>query len=186
MRRIVLLFILLIFCSSCARQNVTSHKMQMDFHGFDDVIKKIRIERWGELRFTGLLVLKEQETGAVFVVLDPTGITLLGGGIQVSGRQDSTPLKGPLKDTGIGEFLATALTRIFLLEPVEKPCSKRLLTRFCLDPEDSGKRTGKYMKIGPFTHWQVEQLPAKSDDQMVVYTQPWFGMRIVLEEVGNK
>ncbi len=187
MKRLVLL-ITLLFSSSCARQADIPHEIRLGSHGQDQVISQIRIKRWGEVSFSGMLALQKKGDRLAFVVLDPTGVTLLGREIPIVGQQDYIVSTGALKDTAIADYLTTAFTRMFILEPDEKSCSGQMIRRFCWDLKgDKEQTTMKKMKVGPFTSWVMEQRPGNSDSSTIaVYTQPWIGLRIELEGLDDK
>jgi hypothetical protein len=142
----------------------------------------IRIERWDTVRFSGLLGLRETAEGLYYVLLDATGVKLLEVEVAGDGSDTLLRLDGPLKKTDFAPFLSEALLRIYLQEPVGRPCSGSWVYQVCReDGEDNGWR--KIGQVGPFKVWQVSasRVPSGADGETVIYRQPWLGVRIFLE-----
>lgn len=163
--------------SACGRPYVVPPQVREEVRA--GLLADIRITQWGRHRFSGLLALREKDGILPFAVLDATGLTLLEG-VLVSGTEpvDAT-LRGPLSRRPVGEFLATALWRIFQLEPATRPCSSAMLSRVCAQEKEGGDLT-KYEKAGPFTRWEMTWRPDDHGD-LVLYAQPWLALRITLE-----
>ncbi|MBU1567274.1 MAG: hypothetical protein KJ630_16830 [Proteobacteria bacterium] len=144
-------------------------------------LMNIRIERWGEPRFSGLLALRQEGNGLYYALLDATGVKLLEVVVAEDGGHRLIHAKGALKDSGLDGFLAEVLARTYLQEPATLPCAGTWLYRLCRE-EEAGKGWRKYGQAGPLEIWQVgtdwEQGPGKA---AVMYRQPWLGVRIFLE-----
>lgn len=141
----------------------------------------IRIERWDTLRFSGLLGVRETAAGLDYVLLDATGVKLLQAEVAGDGsftlKQDS----GPLHKSGLAPFLAEALARIYLQEPVRLPCTGSWFYRLCREADEDGTSV-KYGQAGPFRVWRITgEDPA--GDAGVTYHQPWLGVKVRLERL---
>ncbi len=148
-------------------------------------LMQIHIESWGTPRFTGLLGLQFQDTGLTYMLLDATGITLLES--QVTQNGDSTVIRaaGKLGDTGLPDFLAASLWKIYLIEPASAPCAGNLFLRFCMEKMEN-TRVRKYAATGPFTLWEAEfdsACPAKWP--AVSFSEPWFGVSLTLTDLNR-
>ncbi len=142
----------------------------------------IRIERWGEMRFSGLLALRQGRQGLYYALLDATGVKLLEVAVAGDGRHRLLHAKGALQDSGLDGFLAEVLTRTYLQEPAILPCAGSWWYKLCREENASGKGWMKYGQAGPLQIWQVEaDRGQEPGDVAVVYRQPWLGMRIFLE-----
>jgi hypothetical protein len=147
----------------------------------DGQLLTLRLERWDDLQFSGLLGLRVEAAGLYYVLLDATGIKLLEAEVTVDGRSDAGRLSGPLKNSSLGPFLAEALARIYLQEPVQMPCAGSWQYRLCR--EESGEQgLRKYGQAGMFRVWEVSarQTPGAGLDA-VVYRQPWLGLKLMLD-----
>lgn len=182
MHRLIHCFLLVVLLTSCGRQDIYSQGMRPDAFDSKALLADIRIERWGEHRFSGLLAMREKEGEYFFTLLDATGVTLLRGELSASADEVERELKGPMRQSGVGDYLATAFTRIFLLEPIRVPCSRELLSSFCLGADQATKNgTIKYEKFGPFTRWRV----TRRSSGVLEYSQPWLGVRIRVRKISG-
>ncbi len=141
----------------------------------------IRIEQWGELRFSGILALQQRQEGLYYVMLDATGVKLIEAEVGLTGDHRLIRANGPLESSQLPHYLSTSLKRIYLLDPQDSPCSRNVLLWFC--KELSGEKGWKkYVQAGPFTVWRVEKNERDEDkSEIIVYSQPWLGVRIVLK-----
>jgi hypothetical protein len=143
----------------------------------------IRIERWGEVRFSGLLALRPDGSGLYYALLDATGVKLLEAVTAEDSGYRLIHGKGALRESGLGEFLAEVLTRIYLQGPAVPPCSGSWLYRVCRDQEADGAWQ-KYGQAGFLEIWRAKSAPdQKSAIGAVIYRQPWLGIRIVLQSM---
>ena len=144
----------------------------------------IRIERWDEVRFSGLLALREQGGGLYYALLDATGVKLLEVEVAGDGGYHLLHAKGALKESGLDGFLAEVLTRIYLREPATLPCVGSWLHEFCRQEGAEGEGWQKYGKAGPWQIWQVAATYGPGGgpgNEAMIYRQPWLGIRIYLE-----
>ena len=143
----------------------------------------IRIERWGEVRFSGLLALRPDGSGLYYALLDATGVKLLEAVTADDSGYRLIHGKGALRESGLGEFLAEVLTRIYLQEPAVPPCAGSWLYRVCRDQGADGAWQ-KYGQTGFLEIWRVQ--PAADQDpsaEALIYRQPWLGIRIILQSM---
>ncbi|WP_457577891.1 hypothetical protein [Desulfomarina sp.] len=131
----------------------------------------IRIEQWGDVRFTGLLALRFNGLSLSWAMLDATGIKLIEGEVDFQGRYTIKRAMTGLKGSSLPGYLSTSLARTFLMIPLDYPCSRDGLMFFCISP--SGDGYNKIMKIEPFTLWEVQRSKGE-----IFYLQPWLGMRM--------
>lgn len=135
----------------------------------------LRIERWGEIRFSGLLALQIGEGWLQYALLDASGVKLLEARSDSGGESQVLHAKGVIRDSGLADFLGEALVRIFFQEPVTPPCSGHWWNRLCRD-----NRQTKSQQIGPLLWWRVEDSTTSSGEKTIVYLQPWIGVRLSL------
>lgn len=156
-----------------------------------DTLQQIKIERWGEEQFHGIIALKATQGGLHYALLDGTGVKLLQGWSDAQGEHDAVLPTGPLVSRGLAPFISEALARMLLLDPGEYPCSRIGFSSLCLESLE----TGAIVKTGYFTGvkiWQVEaQLNSAlnnstSTDSYIEYNQPWLGVTIVLQNLAKK
>lgn len=140
----------------------------------------IRIERWGEMRFSGLLALRKQGPGLYYALLDATGVKLLEVSVAGDGEYQLLHAKGALKESGLDGFLAEVLARIYLREPATLPCVGSWLYEFCRRDDPDGKGWQKFGQAGPLQIWQVKTAVDPGNEAMI-YRQPWLGIRLYLE-----
>jgi hypothetical protein len=179
MFRLIVALLVLFFVCGCARVQTVSDMRQASSGVDMPLLAGIRIERWGEQRFSGILVVSNKDRGLLFALLDGTGVTLLEGEVPF-GAGEKTQVSGVLRDLDLADYLATAFSRIFLLDPEEKPCSKGFWQSLCLDYE-GGKRVRKTRKIGPFTAWSAQYADTGGKTK-IIYKEPWVGVQITIKE----
>lgn len=183
MKKLIGLFFCCILFSSCSLPSGVYNNRDIFEEGKNTArLFNIRIMRWGDLRFSGLLALQYRQNGLYYIVLDATGVKLIEAEVASAGDHMLIRAVGPLKTSQLPNYLSTSLKRIYLLEPLQRPCSQEFLRSFCREPlPEHGWR--KYMKSGPFTAWEVRKGGVRGEKKdSFVYSQPWIGMRIVLEE----
>ena len=141
----------------------------------------IRIERWGEVRFSGLLALRPEGQGLYYALLDATGVKLLEATVVGDGEHRLLHVKGALQDSGLDGFLAEVLARTYLQEPATLPCAGTWLYQVCREQRADGGWQ-KYGQAGPLPIWKVGTGSGQgSGNEAVIYRQPWIGIRIFLE-----
>ena len=160
------------------------------FRGFTDSsqpfkLYNLRIDRWSERRFSGLLALQRQTGGLYYALLDASGVTLLEAEISCDGKRKLLKGQAQIKKTGLPDYLGTAIYRVFGLDPEEYPCSYNGVLRFCLDSLPAGGWT-KSAELWPFIIWTATR-KGKGDREKrtIVYEQPWGGVKITLEQVTD-
>ncbi|WP_163335659.1 hypothetical protein [Desulfopila sp. IMCC35008] len=178
MFRLMVMIVMLGILSGCAGIQIASETSRTSSGENIHLFAGIRIERWGKLRFSGILAVASKEERLVFALLDGTGVTLLEGPLPGEGEQPE--LSGVLRDSDLAYYLAIAFSRIFLQEPPNEPCSRIFLQSLCLDTE-GGRRMAKRFKVGPFTRWSVTYSDAGTTEE-IVYSEPWAGVRITINE----
>ena len=156
-----------------------------------DKLQQIKIERWGEEQFHGIIALKAAEGGLHYALLDGTGVKLLQGWSDARGEHDAVLPTGPLVSRGLAQFVSEALARMFLLEPGIYPCSRVGFSSLCLKTLE----TGAIVKAGYFTGVKIWQVEAQLNDPLhnstatesyIEYNQPWLGVTIVLQNMTKK
>ncbi len=159
---------------------MTNHTMDLHF-GPDGSpqLKNIVIHSFGTQRFSGLLGLKNKQDSLYFVLLDATGIKLLEIEMEQDGQYIIKNGLKKLTDGSLPEILAKSLRRIYIIEPLETPCSTHLLHKLCSELSDDGKRL-KYSRTWPFTLWKV--FYDGSVEHKITYTQPWLGFSLTLSK----
>ena len=160
--------------SSSINQTGPSHLMQ------------IHIESWGTSRFTGLLGLQFHDRGLTYMLLDATGITLLESQVTQDGDFTVIRAAGKLGESGLPDFLASSLRKIYLIKPATVPCADTLLLRFCEEKMENN-RFRKYASTGPFTLWKAEfdSTGPTTDWPAVTFSEPWFGVSLTLADLNQ-
>lgn len=182
MRKLIGLLVCCLSISSCSLSTNAYQKRDLS-EGRDEArLFTVSIIQWGDLQFSGLLALQHRQDGLYYVVIDATGIKLIEAVVSLSGDHRLIHAVGSLKTSQLPNYLSTSLRRIYLLEPLQSPCSQELLLSFCRERlKEHGWR--KYVESGPFTVWEVCKSGMRSENEdSVVYSQPWLGVRIILEE----
>lgn len=184
MRQVAVLIFCIILLCSCGVPGNVSRKASISPATSNAVLANIRIERWGEMQFSGILALKERQQEMTYVLLDATGVKLLEGEVDAAADQDMLDAKGPLRESHLPRFLSTSLARMFLLEPEKTPCSWYMIFRFCREMADATVSTTSF-RAGPLLVWEVDETRKDEVDwNSVVYSQPWLGVRITLEKIN--
>ncbi|MGB3223346.1 MAG: hypothetical protein WBB23_11145 [Desulforhopalus sp.] len=186
MRSLILYSLLCLVLTSCSLPIATVLDEPLRSEGKSARLLNIRIERWEELRFSGLLALQEQEDGLRYVLLDATGVKLLEGLAKTDGKHIMIRAGGALKDAGLNEFLSEALARLYLYLPEQLPCSRSWLLRLCC-LQDSENKWSKSAYVGPVRLWQAteKEVDGGGGETTVTYCQPWLGVRIFLKKVDH-
>jgi hypothetical protein len=138
----------------------------------------LRIERWGEIRFSGLLALQQGGGEVHYALLDASGVKLLQARVNGAGESQVLHAKGALKDSSLAPFLGEALARIFLQEPKEVPCDGRWWQRLCR--QDEAMKSGYF---GPLLLWRADVPSTPGGAETISYHQPWLGVGLVLRPV---
>lgn len=142
----------------------------------------IRIERWGDVRFSGLLAVRQHRGGLYYALLDATGVKLLEVTVAADGGFRLLHAKGAMRETGLDGFLSEVLGRIYLQEPASLPCSGTWLYQLCREEDGAAAGWQKYGQTGPLRIWQITTVRGQgAGSTAVVYRQPWIGVRILLE-----
>jgi 3',5'-cyclic AMP phosphodiesterase CpdA len=154
-------------------------------------LQQIKIARWGEEQFRGILALKADEGGMHYALLDGTGVKLLQGWADAGGDHDTVEPTGPLVSRGLAPFVSEAVARMFLLDPGEYPCNRNGLVSLCLEHQERGS----IVKGGYFAGIKIWQVELQSDstfqnstatDSYIEYNQPWLGVTITLKKMAKK
>lgn len=153
-------------------------------------LQHIRIERWGEVKFNGILALRATDKGLHYALIDATGIKLLQAWSDAKGDHNTITPTGPLAEQGLAPFLSEAIARMYLINPLRLPCSHKGLLSVCIK-DDNGLRikTGNFAGI---RYWNVEGgLNTVQNNNAATridtrYSQPWLGVEIVLQEFSAK
>jgi hypothetical protein len=111
-------------------------------------------------------------------MLDATGIKLIEAEVDFQGNYTLKRAMAGLKGSSLPDYFSTALARIFLMEPLENPCSRDGLMLLCTSPSENGYN--KIMKIEPFTLWKVQR-----NKEAIIYLQPWLGIRMALIDLNS-
>ena len=141
---------------------------------------KMRMYRWGDVVFSGLLVTRKESGNAIsYVLLDGTGIKLLHARVNAGGEQEILSVLPPLRKKRLPGFMASALDDIFLLEPDGVDCGRNWLLWLCR--ENGDEQVVKKAGAGPITFWSAHYIP-KGDDPRheISFAMPWVGVRMVL------
>lgn len=153
-------------------------------------LQHIRIERWGDVKFNGILALRATNTGLHYALIDATGIKLLQAWSDAEGDHDAIKPTGPLAEKGLAPFLSEAIARIYLINPLTLPCSRAGFLSVCIiDDNGLRKKTGSFAGI---RYWDVKRgfNPGMTDSGAARidtrYSQPWLGVEIVLQDLSAK
>jgi len=92
----------------------------------------LRIEQWGNVKFTGLLALQLNDLSLSYAMLDATGIKLIEGEVDSQGKYTIQKAMIGLKGSSLPGYLSTSLARTFLMIPLDNPCSRDGLMLFCI------------------------------------------------------
>jgi len=182
MKKLIGMFCCCILFTSCSLSTSVYQGINLLDGEGASTLYNIRIVRWGDLQFSGLLVLQYRQDGLYYVVLDATGVKLIEAEVTLSDDHRLIRALGPLKKSQLPRYLSISLKRIYLLEPLQSPCSHEFMLSFCRERlQERGWR--KYVESGPFTVWEVSKNGMDGDkEDLIVYSQPWLGMKVVLEE----
>ena len=165
--------------SSCAPALQKHGNSLSDTVQSENRLYSLRIEQWEKLKFAGLVALQLRESRLSYAMLDATGIKLIEAEVDFQGSYKLKRAMAGLKGSSLPGFFSTALVRIFLMEPLENPCSRDGLMLFCTSPSENGQNN-KIMKIEPFTLWEVQR-----NKGAIIYLQPWLGIRMVLTDLNS-
>jgi len=141
----------------------------------------------GRERFTGLLATHLDGDGLHYVVLDPTGITLLRARLDHEGASHLEESLKPVRDTGLPKYLARAMERIFRAGPQDGECVRSGLIRFC-DSSPNPHQRRREARAGPFLLWSVEytlDASASTPATGSVHYAPWGRPRLHLEPLSQ-
>lgn len=180
-RLLVVIFSCLVLCGCSVPLHITR-----DIKGVPQAAKgeiyNITIERWGETKFSGLLGLQSNEYKVHYALLDASGIKILEAEVTRSGEPKIMHAKGPMEDSKLPDYISTWLKRIYLLNPLQEPCSATLFKSFCFEPvEQVGFR--KTFRFISFLIWDVQQSTLETGKASVMYFEPWIGVKIVINEI---
>jgi len=165
---------------SCSIPSLRTGDLSNRKDGYSGVFYTINIQRWGELKFSGLLAVKNSGGILHYILLDLTGITLLESAGNAAGKLQEKA-RGPLAATAIEGFLTSALNRIFFEIPEKLPCSRHGLQELCYRADDGDNWT-KIYRIWPFTFWGAAKHTDENLSIIYEYRQPWLGVEIFLKE----
>ena len=179
MKKIIILLVLLVLLSGCA---IPGHPpaTQVRATPQSPALWKVRMYRWGDVVFSGLLLTRmETEDAISYVLLDGTGIKLLQARVTLGGEQVVSSVLPPLRNKRLPGFMASALNDIFLLEPDGEACGRNGLVWLCREHKD--EQVWKKAGAGPITFWSAQYAPAKENGgQEISFSMPWVGVRMVL------
>ena len=183
MKRFVLLM-MLVLLSGCA---MPGHPpvMSVKETAESPLLWKVRMYRWGDAVFSGLLVTRKETGDAIsYVLLDGTGIKLLQARVTADGEQVVTSVLPPLRNKRLPSFMASALSDIFLLEP-DEDCDRNWLLWLCREKNE--EQVSKKAGAGPITFWSTHYIPeGENGGHEISFSMPWVGVRMVLaREVTN-
>lgn len=189
MRLIVLLFIMLL--PGCTLSTHSLGLAPVPESTAYQKLQHIRIERWGDIKFNGILALRATDTGLHYALIDATGIKLLQAWSDAGGNHNAIKATGPLAGKELAPFLSEALARIYLVNPLQLPCSSKGFLSVCIADDDKGlrKKSGSFAGI---TYWNVEgglnsvQNNSRAAHIDTRYSQPWLGVEIVLQDFSGK
>ncbi len=143
----------------------------------------LTLKRYGDVKYAGLLATLDSGGRFKYVLMDPTGITLLEAALPEGGPGQGRSA-GPLAGSGLHDFLTTALARIFFQTPQRLPCDRSGLLELCQYPEnDTGWR--KIGRIWPFPLWSATANTNGQQRLEYTYKQPWLGVQLLLEQLGS-
>jgi len=183
MKNLIILLIGCILFSSCSFTGSEYNNPNILKAEKEAGLYNIRIERWGKIRFSGILALQQRKEGLYYVLLDATGVTLIEAEVSPSGDHRLIRANGSLKTSQLPHYLSTSLKKIYLLDPLQSPCDRTLFLWFCKEPSGA-QGWQKYVQAGPFTVWKVEKSERDGGkEETTVYSQPWLGVRIALTEI---
>ncbi|PHR30227.1 MAG: hypothetical protein COA36_02255 [Desulfotalea sp.] len=187
----VLAVVFVLLLSGCALQRYSPDPDLLVVKPNYPKLQQIRIERWGDVAFNGLLVIRAGDNGFYYALVDPMGVTLLQAWSDAGGDHNAVLPRGPLGKKGLAPFLSEALARIYLLEPDKLPCSRQGWSSVCV--KDGGKtlRVKTGYKAG-IAYWKVEEQldpgskSATATGAYIRYNQPWLGVDIFLQQLPKK
>jgi hypothetical protein len=169
--------------SSCSRPPYATRVLSERTEQPKGQLVNIRIERWGTILFSGLLAVKENQSGLQYAMLDSSGIKLLEAEVETTGENRVVHAKKGMKESRLPEFLSNSLRRVYLLKPAVLPCTTTLLLTFCMEQStDLLHQPSKSVYAGPITLWEVQTGLAGERGTITLYSQPWAGVRIYLED----
>lgn len=180
MKNIMILIAFAILLASCSFPVTKTVNVLQSFPDDSPQLNRIVINSFGTERFSGLLGLKKQDNGLYYVLLDATGIKLLEAEVNNDGKYIIKNGLKKLIDSSLPTILALSLWRIYIVEPIELPCSTHFFQKLCRE-QGSHDTWIKYSTKGPFTHWSI--FFKEGVDPYITLSQPWIGLQITLSEV---
>ncbi len=181
--RIILLFWLLFSCVGCSLPHTRNIGPSDPAVSQDQsVFWKIRFFRWSKPLFSGLLGIKFEQRSLQYVLLDGSGITLARAQVDRSGKISNQSGIARIIDSGLPNYLGSALSKIYFLEPANMPCSHTFFFKLC---KERGKNDiVKSLTSGPFTLYTIKYLSRVADSPAAIrFSQPWYGVRIEFNDV---
>lgn len=147
------------------------------------LLTNMRIERWGDSKYSGLLAIKQNCHGMHFVLLDATGVKLLEGDVDEQLSYTIQYARGNFSDSHLPKFLAVSVGRTFLQEPETLPCSGTGFSRLC--KEQTGQlQWQRKLTTGLVTRWHVlDNFDSEGRWQSAEYAQPWLGVLISFSRI---
>ncbi len=183
MRTLLLLFCLLFTCLGCSlplTKDISSHSSTP---GLDQsLLWKIQFHRWSKPVFTGLLGLRLQKNSLHYVLMDGSGITLIQAQVSHDGNISGQKGVNHITKSELPEYLAESLQKIYFLEPKAQQCSTTFFFKLC---RKKGKNMiVKHLSLGPFTLHRTEyKINREGKQTMILFSQPWYGIRITLKSL---
>lgn len=181
--RIILLFCLLFSCVGCSLPK-TRNISPTGLATVQDqsVFWKIRFFRWSKPVFSGLLGIKFEQHSLHYVLLDGSGITLVRARVDQSGKISNQSGIARIINSGLPNFLGSALTKIYFLEPANMPCNHTFFFKLCKEQGKNG--IVKSLTTGPFPLYTIEYLDRVAENPAAIrFSQPWYGIRIEFNDV---
>jgi hypothetical protein len=182
MKNLLLMLTIMLLAAGCSSP-VRSPSPAREQTAHADAVWQIEISRRGDLKFAGLLGTRLDGEGLYYVLLDSSGVTLLEARLDADGKQQSIRKLAIFREHRLPGFLATALHRIFLLEPAGAGCGRNFLPRLC-QKQTAGQQMVKTARLGPVGLWSVEYSPAIIPGEWtgITFDNPWLGVTLALTE----
>lgn len=145
----------------------------------------IRFKRWSKPIYSGLLGIRRKGNSLQYVLLDGSGVTLAQANVQHDGSYSELKAVPKIQESSLPDFLASALQRIFLLEPSTKPCSRNFLIKFC--KKEDAIQNRKFMSFGPFKVFDIlyKKVNRGNIGVEIIFSKPWFGVQMTLSPLKN-
>ncbi len=178
-RSVVIFIFTSFFIFSCSKIPPQALNPSLDI---SEQLLNIRIYRYGNLRFSGLMGITVRQGDQFIILLDASGIMLLKGQLTSTGKMAVSGGVKQITNSQLPQILAQSVLRIYSNEPAKLPCSNNGLEKICQHHESSGDWS-KTSRLGPFPFWKVSCAPSKNGEYR--YRQPWLGLNIYLTPIST-